>query len=225
MRSLGQVLDRFNRKERNFLVREILGHEQEKPLQLTKHFRDKISEKLGIRVPEDAWWATDYHINWLAGALVVLVEGDAGANETCENPVLPLQPRLRNGGQSAARDVRLIEANQEDVDLVIASGDDLIMIEAKAYGHFANSTLAHKLLRLRLLHDFYERNILPRRLPAIRFHLLLVSRTEPTRLVQDWPTWALRDGKIPWIELKLAQEVLTVNSDGRNGWSVVQYKH
>jgi hypothetical protein len=63
---LADVLKRFNRKERNLLVRAVLGDEQ-KPLLLSDQFRKDIASKLRIEIQPDAWWATDYHINWLAG--------------------------------------------------------------------------------------------------------------------------------------------------------------
>ena len=81
MNKLADVLKRFNRKERNLLVRAVLGDE-EKPLLLSDQFRKDISNKLNklgmeIEIQPDAWWATDYHINWLAGALTYYAELDA----------------------------------------------------------------------------------------------------------------------------------------------------
>lgn len=75
---LSAALERFNRKERNLLVRAILGHE-EKPLQLTGSFRNRVAGALDnfAGIPEDAWWATDYHISWLAGALAILEKDEA----------------------------------------------------------------------------------------------------------------------------------------------------
>ena len=64
MLSLVDALDSFNRKERNLLIREMLAKEGRLPL--SKFFRDKVAKKLDFLIPEDAWWATDYHIGWPA---------------------------------------------------------------------------------------------------------------------------------------------------------------
>ncbi len=58
MHSLADTLDRFNRKERNLLVRAMLADGRLPPL--TKHFCDQVGQKLGFPIPESAWWATDY---------------------------------------------------------------------------------------------------------------------------------------------------------------------
>jgi hypothetical protein len=73
---LPAALERFKRKERNLLVQAMLGHNEEKPLQLADSFLHKIAGALDDlkSIPADAWWATDYHISWLAGALAVLVK-------------------------------------------------------------------------------------------------------------------------------------------------------
>jgi hypothetical protein len=52
--------------ERNDLVVRIgLGQEQNKPLQLSKAFREKVGRRLGIKIPKEASWWTDYHISWI----------------------------------------------------------------------------------------------------------------------------------------------------------------
>src|SRR5208283_549288 len=142
---LAQALERFNRKERNLLVRAILGDEKENPLRLSEHFRKQVEDKLEIKVPEDAWWSTDYHINWLAGALAIFMKGEEAAVKN-KNTYLNLE---KNGR-------RLAEGNQEDVDLLIAVEKHLILIEVKAYTSWDNAQIASKLARLELLHDFYE---------------------------------------------------------------------
>ena len=69
MTELADLLKRFNRKERNLLVRAVLG-DKDDPLKLIPTFCKDIESKLQIKeIQPDAWWATDYHINWLAGAL------------------------------------------------------------------------------------------------------------------------------------------------------------
>lgn len=122
MDQLAQALERFNRKERNLLIRAALGH-QEMPLQLSVGFRERVASALGIApLPDHAWWATDYHISWIAGALATYLDDTAALTSGRPNPIVETTQR------------RLIEGNQEDIDLLIAAGQNLIMIEAKAYG-------------------------------------------------------------------------------------------
>ncbi len=88
----------------------------------------------------------NYHINWLAGAPAYYPEGSA-----CLNSARP------NRSSALAVPVgRLIEGNQEDIDFVIASGRNLILVEAKAYGGWDDDQLQSKLDRLDLLRDEYE---------------------------------------------------------------------
>lgn len=186
MDSLAGALERFNRKERNLLIRAILGH-KEKPLRLSDTFREQVTEELALpkTIPADAWWGTDYHINWLAGALAIFMKGEAALE------VFP------NSG--------LIEGNQEDVDLVIATEDHLVLIEAKANRGFERVQLASKLDRLNQLYEFYQK-LADKSRRRISFSLLLLSPERP-ELDVPWPTWACKNStdpsKIPWINLPL----------------------
>jgi hypothetical protein len=153
-------LERFNRKERNLLVRAVLGHET-KALELSGEFRKTIADALQIApIPLGAWWATDYHIAWLAGALAVYTEGaeQAVAKGARPNP--------------SANGSSLVKGNQEDIDLVIASGIDLILIEAKGVGAWGNEQLRSKLARLELVRNEYMSSITktPSALPLVNFH-------------------------------------------------------
>jgi hypothetical protein len=190
MYSLEGALDSFNRKERNLLVRDILG--QVGPLRLSERYCDKITRKLGFPVnPQDAWWATDYHISWLAGALALFVKGEDRARDACENE----QKDDRN----------LVEGNQEDIDLVIATGRNLVLIEAKAYGSWSKKQLDHKLARLELLDVFYRKLIGSGSSEhAVKFHLLLTSPTPPSvKPTARRPSWAFKGNEVPWTELEI----------------------
>jgi hypothetical protein len=202
--NLADALELFNRKERNLLVRLALGHKKENPLRLSDSFRRDVGTKLAIDIPLEAWWATDFHFSWLAGALRVHAQG-------AEDSLTP-QQNLPSGARY------LVEGNQEDIDLVIATGTHLMMIEAKAYGAWSNSQMASKIQRLNLLHQYYE--TLPRASEQpIQFHFLLISPTEPERLLADWPTWVYKGGekKIPWIPLPLEETVFEVTRCDREG--------
>jgi hypothetical protein len=197
------VLERFNRKERNILIRDALGHEQNH-LRLSGHFRERVRNSVGLAepIPEDAWWATDYHINWLAGGLAIYMNG------------WPLPHSIPNSG--------LIEGNQEDVDLIIAAGEQVLLIEAKAYGAWGRRQIQSKLERFELLHSFYT-TLEHGSTRRVRFRLLLLSPRRPQKLNLHCPSW-LREGavdsEIPWMELRAAEaphsilEVTRCDEDG-----------
>jgi hypothetical protein len=206
---LAHALESFNRKERNLLVRAVLGH-KDAPLLLCDSFRAQLVEKLGIELPSEAWWATDYHFDWLAGGLCLYVEGIHQAKE----------PRQNRSAVQDNGDIRhLVEGNQEDIDLVIATGQHLIMIEAKAFGAWDNRQMASKLERLRLLHEYYLG--FDKKDQPVHFHLLITSPRKPEKLDADWPTWACREGEVPWIPLDLncADDLLEVTRCDQAGRS------
>jgi len=221
MNKLADVLKRFNRKERNLLVRAVLGDEQ-KPLLLSDQFRKDVANKLRIEIQPDAWWATDYHINWLAGALAYYAESDACLNRARRNSVSSEPPP---SGQ-------MIEQNQEDVDLIIVSDNDLILIEAKAYGYFDNPQLESKLERLNLVRNEYL--CITKQNPVVQMHFLLISPTEPRKIKVTWPEWIRKKSEIPWIPLHLpsGEPILKVNrcdadanelAEGDH-WRIVKYR-
>ena len=210
MTELATALEHFNRKERNLLVRSILGH-WETPLQLSEEFRRTVASELNISIlPETAWWATDYHMSWLAGALAVYLNDEPALAHGRPNP--------------ASNNRRLVEGNQEDIDLLIAAGQHLIMVEAKAYGSWSNKQVASKLERLDLLLAYYDEI---RRLGGpIHFHLVLMSPHRPqklkeilpARLSQRWPV-------LSWIPLKLETSVLEVTRCLPDGKSSAEGDH
>jgi hypothetical protein len=199
MQTLADALESFNRKERNLLVRQILR--QDGSLHLGQHFRKQVADKLGLDdvIPEKAWWATDYHISWLAGALALFVNGEECAKQGFKNPKIK-DDRWENLKKPEGR--QLVEGNQEDVDLVITTGYELILIEAKAYGTWTPLQLNSKLARLNLLHEFYSGMV--RTEPAINFRLLLIS-PEPLSIsiTTRWPNWACKGQDIPWMRLEI----------------------
>ncbi|MHB1415078.1 MAG: hypothetical protein ACYC1C_07475 [Chloroflexota bacterium] len=82
----------FNRKERFFLVGQALGNPS---FTLSAQFRGRLGESFGLQVPENAFVAMDYHLDWLYASLFLHDKG------TIEG----IHPRPDD----------LITANQEDV--------------------------------------------------------------------------------------------------------------
>jgi hypothetical protein len=117
----------------------------------------------------------------------------------------PLTLKSRRSSKETEPVLRKIaEGNQEDIDLLIAGKNDLILIEVKAYGPWDWIQLESKLTRIRLVKALYDSEL--KRKASIGFHFLLLS---PNRLDPDkskkihWPDWVWRNSKIPWIKLRL----------------------
>ena len=115
--NLVQALERFNRKERYWLIQAALGPAAR---HLDAAFRDGLQAATGVEVPADAWWAMDYHLDWGVGAMAML----SGPS---------------NGRGPHANAERLVEGTQEDIDLVVAFGETLILIEAKGESSWSNA--------------------------------------------------------------------------------------
>ncbi len=181
MSELIDSLDRFNRKERNLLIRDALGHSPSKTLSLNDNFRQRIGTALnGLEIPKDAWWATDYHLNWIAGALALWRNGEQAIGTT----------QINDLAEDGMR--RLVEPSQEDADLLIAFDTTLILVEVKAFGYFTNKQIDSKIHRWRLLTRQAQ-------VPGsnVTFRFMLMSRTRPTGLrpppddllpgIGEWP--------------------------------------
>jgi hypothetical protein len=167
--ALAEILERFNRKERNLLVRDILGHAEAK-LRLSSDFIERIRVATNVTLDADAWWATDYHFDWLFAAVMMFL-----------GRAVPDQEHANTG---------IITGTPEDADLIIAEGNHLILVEAKAYSNFSNEQVDSKRLRFDQLRALAGDDL--------DLHFLLMSPREPQRLAV--PPGSL---KLPWIPLKI----------------------
>ena len=128
MATLAETLERFNRKERHWLIRDAVGAVASK---LDGSFLQRVEQVVRLRDPgfqidPAAWWAIDYHLDWLVAALHTLEHGERSARKP--------QPNER----------RLVRGSQQDIDLVIASGRSLVLVEAKGVGSWLNEGLKDK---------------------------------------------------------------------------------
>ncbi len=216
MSPLAQALERFNRKERNLLIRAAL-EPQGTQLKLTPDFRNQLADELEISAEAlaDAWWATDYHISWLAGALAVLAKGEMACTEHSEGGIRPFDNKKHAMATPHSKEEKgrqLVEGNQEDIDLVIATCDRPVMVEAKANRSFGPAQLKSKLQRIELLRKFYA-ELIPHQNP-IRFNLLLISPGLTRPNFEIWPPWARKkDGSIPWIQLQVGNKLTVERCD------------
>jgi hypothetical protein len=125
---IAEVLSRFNRKERDWLVKNAIAEGT-----LSLEFRQRLEDALGPSlplegIPEDAWWAMDYHLDWLAAALWLYTHPESDNT---------WKPR----GE-------LIKSTHEDVDLIIAFDTTIILIEAKGVRAWDNAQMDRKVKRL-----------------------------------------------------------------------------
>jgi hypothetical protein len=164
----------------------MLGHSADHPLRLSNSFRERVAQKLALQKPlppETKWW-TDYHIDWLAGALARFV----------------IQGEYRELNEG------LVVGHQEGIDLVLATEDQLILIEAKGYRSFGTKQIRDKLTRLNRLHDWYEK-LTANSARQLKFHVLFASPKCPRDPVAC-PPWACPDltdrSQIPCLELPFA---------------------
>lgn len=177
------LLRSFHSKERQILLSEALRREEgEVVFSLDAGFRERLGCKIGVAVPADAYVAMDYHLDWLAMALHLAATPDP-------------PERICNDG--------LFEANQQDVDLLVAFGDTdgahLALIEAKGVTGWKNAQLDSKVRRLRRIFDDGPGSDLATP------HFVLMSPKRPVHIeVADWPGWMrCPDGKPYWLELPL----------------------
>lgn len=175
-------LKQFNRKERFILLHETLGFEDQS-FRLCDTFRCRLGKCLGIVVPNDAFVAMDYHLDWLQMALY-LTENTQPKWPICND--------------------NFVAGNQEDIDLLVCfsdgSGMHLVLIEAKADGAWSNRQLCSKACRLGRI--FCEdrpstQSVVP--------SFIMMSPRRPTKRLKtcSWPDWMKPCGEPIWLELPL----------------------
>ena len=196
-RSLIDYLRDFNRKERFILLDHVLG-DRGKVFSLNRHFRDELKDTLDLEIPANAFVAMDYHLDWIQMALHLAYRPDS------------IQA-IQNRG--------LVEANQEDVDLLVAfnSGSQihLVLVEAKADTGWTNKQLKSKARRL-------ERIFNKRVRKAVAPHFVLMSRSKPSDDLEtaNWPPWMKREGGAAhWLDLPLRDGLLKVTRCDATGKS------
>ena len=178
-------LKSFNRKERFFFVGMALGNPN---FELSPGFRVKLNETLRLDVPEDAFTAMDYHLDWIYASLFLFFNGNADG-------VYPNSDKK-------------IKATQQDVDLLVGYQEDerachIIMLEAKGVTGWTNAQMKSKARRLR---DIFGENGNKR--PGIIPHFALVSPKEPQRLdAGSWPAWMKPDNKVDSLVKTRFEEV------------------
>ena len=188
-----QNLREFNRKERFYVVGMALGNHD---FRLDYAFREKLGKELELSVPEDAFAAMDYHLDWIYASIFL-----------AKNPAKMIYEKTRE-----------ITATQEDSDFVIAyqEGEDchIILIEAKGAFAFNNAQLNHKACRLS---EIFGSN--GEKWSGVVPHFAIISPYKPTLLnYAGWPSWMHPDGKVKWLKLDMRgplKKITRCNSEGK----------
>lgn len=176
----------FNRKERFFLIGLALGNQD---FTLSEAFRRQLNETFHLQVPEDAFAAMDYHLEWLYASLSlasrgVVLSAKGAASEPCLNTE------------------KIIKGNQEDLDFLVAyqakDGCHIVLLEAKAYTGWNNKQMCCKAARLGAI--FGDDG---NRWQSVVPHFAIISPRKPIHLEhQDWPAWMSAKGPV-WIPISL----------------------
>ncbi|MDE0373914.1 MAG: hypothetical protein OXI73_15410 [Rhodospirillales bacterium] len=199
-----EILRSLDRKERFAVLRDALGFDDHAPV-LDPDFRDRLRACINVPVPETAFVAMDYHLDWIQIALHLA----EGSGIDLDKPF-----------KSPAADQ--INRNQQDIDLLVAfdaAGTNgptthLVMIEAKAYLHWTNGQLDSKTRRLGQIFgdDALRRGILK------PHFVLMTGRVSPNIRPCGWPRWT-KDGQGSpfWLEysLPVRRKVTRCGPDGK----------
>lgn len=178
MSKVVDTLKQFNRKERYWLLDNTLNVG-------SMPFKDDfLSElrKIGLDVPKNTWWAMDYHLDWIAAAII----------------------HTENTQEIYNNDHNLITGTNEDIDFVIAFDNTIILIEAKCETSWNNEQLNSKVKRLEKIFSHINTS------NKINIKLVLMSQSESQNLKPEqteWPKWMVDDQKKPlWIQLKMGTD-------------------
>jgi len=196
MSDLISWLDKFNRKERFFLIGDATGNHT---FALSEQFRNRVGEILNLSIPVESFNVIDYHIDWIYASIVLFLNNEQ--NKIFDN------------------NNKYIKANQEDVDLFIAFKESniyhLIMIEAKFKSSWQNKQAKSKVKRLKnIFNDDGKRweNIVP--------HFILISPRKPCRLdYSDYPRWMKPEGEVLWIPIPEEDKIKVTRCDNRGNKS------
>ena len=189
------LLERFNRKERFYLIGEALNN---RCFNLSDDFRERLRCLIGLEepIPSSAFAAMDYHLDWIAAAIRQFMHGDSDG----------MYENEESGGR------KLVTGTQEDIDFLAAfKGEDgihhLIFLEAKGYTRWDNKQMHSKAERLSLIFGGTGDKC-----DGVRPYLCLASPRRPQRLdYTSWPRWWKNEDGCPyWLEMKVPEERLRV---------------
>ena len=186
---------------------EALGNQS---FELSKGFRDRLKEAVGLEeeIPKDAFAEVDYHLDWVAAALIACKKGAVGE-------LLELAEQRQGGkvfpNERSRKSKRwLVEGKQEDVDLFVAFKSNgiyhLILVEAKGYSGWDREQMLSKSARLK---HIFGKGINGSKYSFVKPHFCLMSHTLPNPnsvAIDEWTDWMTNREKQPpynWLKTNL----------------------
>ncbi|MGL4924402.1 hypothetical protein [Aeromonas sp. 30P] len=200
--SLIDNLKSFNRKERFYLIGQMLGNPE---FRMDDNQLDKISNLIGLTIPRKYFAAMDYHLDWIYASLFLTQEHGGKIfprNFIDNNKKVDLQ----------------ISGTQEDVDFLIAFVDHentthIVMIEAKGDSYFSNGQLDSKNKRFKAI--FGNENTWPN----VRPHFLICSPKEPQKInIEDPAYFIFKNSELLLLKLDMGdgkKKVTRCNKDDK----------
>ncbi|WP_421204328.1 hypothetical protein [Aeromonas enteropelogenes] len=187
-------LKSFNRKERFYLVGQMLGNPE---FRMDDKQLDEISRLIGLTIPRNYFAAMDYHLDWIYASLYLTKNNSKSCVE---------RNFIEENG--IAIDYQ-ISGTQEDVDFLLAFVDEkqithLVMIEAKGDSYFSNGQLDSKNKRFKAIFGNENKWL------NVRPHFLICSPKEPQKISIEEPAYFIfnKKSELTWFPLKMG--------DGKN---------
>lgn len=202
-------LKSFNRKERFYLIGQMLGNPE---FRMDKTQLDEISRLIGITIPSEYFAAMDYHLDWIYASLFLTQEHD--------EKIFP-----RNFIDNNKKVDLQISGTQEDVDFLLAFVDHentthIVMIEAKGDSYFSNGQLDSKSKRFKAI--FGNENTWPN----VRPHFIICSPKKPQKINIEEPAYfMLKHFELPWLKLDMGDGKKKVTRCCKGGDSSHDGKH
>lgn len=165
-KELIKYLKSFNRKERFYLIGQMLGNPE---FRMDEKQLDEISRLIELKIPKEYFAAMDYHLDWIYASL--LLTQSNSKNKAFERNFIDKDKKV---------DLQ-ISGTQEDVDFLLAFVDEkhtthLIMIEAKGDSYFSNGQLDSKNKRFKAI--FGNKG----KWPNVQPHFLICSPKRPQNI-------------------------------------------
>lgn len=200
----------FNRKERFYLIGQMLGNPE---FRMDDNQLDKISNLIGLTIPRKYFAAMDYHLDWIYASLYL----------TKNNPTGRVERNFIE--ENEIETDYQISGTQEDVDFLLAFVDEkkithIVMIEAKGDSYFSNGQLDSKNKRFKAI--FGNENTWPN----VRPHFIICSPKKPQKIKIEEPAYFIfKNSKLPWLELDMGNGKNKVTRCVKNGEPSNNGKH
>ncbi|EKB17159.1 hypothetical protein HMPREF1168_03386 [Aeromonas veronii AMC34] len=203
-------LKSFNRKERFYLIGQMLGNPE---FRMDDNQLDKISKLIGLTIPRKYFAAMDYHLDWIYASLYLTKNN----SKSCVERNFIEESGIETDYQ--------ISGTQEDVDFLLAFVDEkkithIVMIEAKGDSYFSNGQLDSKNKRFKAI--FGNENTWPN----VRPHFIICSPKKPQKINIEEPAYFIfKNSKLPWFELDMGEGKNKVTRCNEGGEPYVNGKY